>query len=181
MPAISDITAQLASYRGFIGWNGFTDAAGNVRPPVRIELFIKDHPLPMRKPKFTEVITTSQIDPISKLETGFKGIFFGAPDILQVAVSGWIISPIASKQWALKDANGAALSYGNISYAEVVSRYLAGEYNLTVAGAAQRRDPDYYITPYGQQYDKPTVALWDPQYSPTMRKQAFSMTLYLEK
>jgi hypothetical protein len=181
MAAISDIVAQLASYRGFIGWNGFTDGAGNVRPPVRIELFIKDHPLPMRKPKFTEVMSISQIDPRSNLDTAFKGIFFGAPDILQVAFSGWIISPVSNNQWALKDANGTTLNYGNISYTEVISRYLAGEYNLTVSGAARRKDPDYYITPYGQQYDKPVIAIWDPQYSSVRQKQPFTMTLYLEK
>lgn len=170
--AISSIAAQLTDYRGILHWNGYTDGAGNVRPALDVELFIKNHPIPARKPKITEAYSLSQIDSASQKETGFSGLFWGAPEPLQVALEGWLISPVSGNTWATE--------YGNIPYSDIVSNYLMGDYNLTSGGARQRKDPDYYITPYGHRYDKPVIAIWDPQYTVNRRKQSFTMTLYLE-
>lgn len=167
--ALHNVVSQLANYKGILGWDAISGGPG----ATEVELYIKDHPIPVRRTKPTEVANVSQIDPRSNLETAFAGIFFSTPDILQVAISGWLITPTSSNQWST--------SFGNISYGEVVANYISGEYSTTTSGALQRKDPDYYITPYGHRYNKPVIALWDCQYTVFIGKQTFSATLYLEK
>lgn len=179
-----DIVQQLADYRGVLHWDSFSayDNGGVVtRPAVDIPLYIKEHPLPFRKPKPTEIATVPTIDPMSGFDNSWQAVFWGAPDLLQITVSGWIITPIASGAFTPVDAAGSLLNLGNISYAELISAYIEGRMNQTIKGASQRKDPTYYISPQGHKYNNPIIAVWDPQYSPTMRKQPFSMTLYLEK
>lgn len=173
---------QIASYKGFLGWNAFVDGSGVTRPATEVELFIKEHPIPVRRPKVTEVYAKNSIDPMTQYDTGFKAIFYGQPDLLQIQLSGWIITPITSSAWVPADLSGTPLSYaGNISYAEVINNYITGEYNQTSAGAFQRKDPDYYTSPHGQVWTNPIIASWEPEYTVNRRKQAFTLTLWLEK
>lgn len=193
-----DIRSALASYRGFIGWNAFTDGEGTVHPAVRVEVYLKDFQIPSRRMKTTESRTISQIEPISKADMSFAGVFFGLGDVLQTQCSGYIITPtkviysttpvagqpkppVLGYQWDTRDVSGNVLNYGNVSYVEIISSYIAGTMNPTLGGAPQRRDPDYFITPHGHVYDKPIIAAWDPGYTVNQRKQSFSMTLYLER
>lgn len=179
--AIHDAT-YVNRYKGILGWNGGTQLETGVYfPPIEVELFIKEHPIPIRKPKPTEVVTMPQVTPVDRShDTSTAAIFFGAPDLLQLQLSGWIITPKINNQWRVTDTAGNPLNWGNITYAEVIGYLLSGQANMTRGQAMIRRDPDYYISPYGLQYAKPIVAQWEPQYSPNMRKQPFSMTLYLE-
>lgn len=156
--AIHDVVQQLSNYKGILGWTS----------TIEIELFIKNHPIPVRRPKTTELSLVQQIDDNSNLDTAFKGIFFGSPDPLELQLDGWLITPISSHQFNT--------TYGNKSYAEVISGFLSGELN-----SGQRRDPDYYISPYGQKFGSPIISNWEPRYTATMIKQEFSMTLILEK
>lgn len=185
MATRQDIYQQLASYRGILGWEAFTDAQGNNRPKVEVELYIKDHPIPIRKPKLTEINTVTNFHPYESRETNTQALFFGAPDTLQLAISGWIITPIVVSgtgyAFSPKDVSGSVLPYGNVSYAEVIGAYISGKLNLSAVGSYQRKDPDYYISPYGHQFLVPTISVWSPQYAVNMKRQAFSMTLLLEK
>lgn len=182
-----DIAQMVADYRGVLHWNSFSTYSNGVsltRPALDLPLFIKDHPIPVRKPKVTEVVTVPTIDPFSGKDTHASYLFFGSPDILQVVLSGWIITPKAdSTSWgATVDGSQSGTSLGLIekSYGDIVAMYIEGEMNQTIGGAWQRKDPDYYITPHGQRYNNPKIATWDIQYTTNMRKQLFNMTLYLE-
>lgn len=164
-----NVASQLADYRGIFGWDS---------PATEIELYIKDHPIPIRRMRPTEIYSSSQIDPRSQLETAFGGVFFGSSDLLQIAISGFVLTPTYPKSHASYPQFNTP--FGNISYAEVISNFLAGEYSTTSAGALQRYDPDYYITPYGHRYTKPIVAIWECQHTVYQAKQTFNATLYLE-
>lgn len=172
-----DIAQQLTDYRGVLGWN----AVGGKWPAIEIPLYIKDHPLPLRRPKVTEINTAPLNDPVSGYELSTQTIFFGSPDLLQISITGWMITPKSNNQFSPKDISGAALSVGNISYPELVMAFIEGRMNISATGAFNRKDPDYYVTPYGHRYNSPIISAFDASYSPTMKKQTFNMTLLLEK
>lgn len=177
-------------YRGYLGWEGFTDGQSVVVPPMEVELYIQNYQVPIRKPKITEHVTISQIDPVSGHEAGSAGIFYGAPSLLQMELTGWTVTlQDSNKQWILKDRNGTTVSpisgspstfWGNIPYSEVVNVYLSGRINLTANGAYQRRDPDYYISPGGLRYSNPIISAYTSNFQPGVKKQLFTMTLLLE-
>src|ERR1700759_2899692 len=149
----SDINAQLADYRGILGWAQFTDAyTGTVFKAIEIELYFKDFPIAIRKPKVTEINTISVIDHRSQMDRTTNLLFFGAPDILQVSAGGSIVTPTVSKQYTPKALDGTAFPVGNISYGEIVNAFIQGEISRTVAGPGLRVDPAYFISPYGQKY-----------------------------
>ena len=172
-----DIVQQLADYRGVLGWN----AVGGKWPDIEVPLFIQEHPIPLRKPKLTEVALAGITDPISGKELRTHYIFSGAPELLSLAISGWIITPTASGAFTPKDKAGSNLSLGNVSYGEIILAFIEGHMDISSAGAFNRKDPDYYITPYGQKYNSPIIQAFDLSYTPTMKKQQFNMTLLLEK
>lgn len=179
----SDYT-QSASYKGYLGWNAYTEPLNSLsRPAVQIELFIKQMTLPIRNPKVQEMNTNTQFDPVSGKDVSTKGIFYGGPDILQVQLQGFVKTPKnASLQYTPKDASGTLLSgMTGVSYTDLISMYIEGALNQTTGGAWQRDDPDYFISPYGNTYNKPIIAVWEPSYANTNAKQqAFNMTLFLE-
>lgn len=178
----SDIVAQLADYRGVFGWEAFVDSfSGQTRPKIEVSLYIKETTIPMRKRKMTEINTVEQMDHRSQKSTTTALIFQGAPDILQVQISGWIITPYLNGVWTPTDINGTPLPYGNVNYGEIIAAYIEGTLNETPGGALLRRDPDYYISPYGQKYDKPIIATWECQYTVNPKKQTFTAVLYLER
>lgn len=179
----SDITQQLTDYRGVLGWNSWTDPTGASRKAVEVELFCKEHSIPIRKPKFTEVNTLPMLTGLAQQHnTGVQAIFWGAPDILQASVSGWIITPYNSltPEWLPKALDGTSLGCGNLTYGEYVLSLISGFGNTTPAGAPVRKDPNYYVDPYGHKYDNPIIAAFESQLTTNPRKQTFSMTLYLE-
>lgn len=180
-----DIYQQLASYRGYLEWDTFSTAYDNGalvgRPKVVIELYIKETGVPIRKPKVTEINTIPVKDPLSGFDTRAQALFWGAPDILQVSLSGWIITPLSGNSWATVDSAGSALGLGNICYPELIDAYIEGRMNKTINEGTQRRDPDRYITPHGSVYNNPIIAAWDWNFTLNRRKQTFSMTLWLEK
>lgn len=159
----SDIIQQLADYRGVLGWTN----------TIEIPLYLKEHTIPQRKPKPTEINSVSSVDHKTGLDTTTQMLFFGAPDVLQTSISGFILTPWAGNSWSTP--------WGNINYAEVVSYMLEGILNRTPTGRPKRRDPDYYITPYGKKYEKPIIAVWEPAMTNNPKKQTFSATLYLER
>lgn len=185
MAVTQDIVAQLTSYRGLLGWAGFTNGRGDVIPAIEVELFIKEHPIPIRKPKITEVNTLLQKDPGSGLASNTQAIFLGAPDPLTLNLSGWIITPrtaVGGGQYKYdpKALSGTSLNWGNISNAEVITAFLGGRVDVSAAGLGIRRDPDYYVSPQGSKYSYPTVMTWNPSYTVSQKKVAFTMTLGLE-
>lgn len=159
----SDIIEQLADYRGVLGWDS----------SIEIPLFIKDHPIPQRRSRATEITTVPSADHKTGMDVTTQLLFFGAPDILQVSISGFIITPWDGNQWVTP--------FGNVTYGEIVSMFLEGVLNRSPTGYPQRRDPDYYITPYGQKYDKPIISVWDTSMTLHPKKQIFSATIYLER
>lgn len=179
-----DVIAQLADYRGVLHWNGYTDGGGNVRPVVDLPLYIKEHPIPIRKPKLTEISTVTMLDHQTQRDTGVNVLFWGAPEPLTLTLGGWLLTPVVpvtsggltiGHKWSIPE-----YPTQNISYAELISAYIEGRLNLSAGGAWQRRDPDYYISPYGHQFTNPIITTWEPSYQPNMAKQAFNMTLLLE-
>lgn len=177
----SDILAQIADYRGVVGWNAFTEPYNNTaRPAIEVPLYIKEHPIPSRRPKITELASVSDIDSASGFEVSQNYLFRGAPDALQVTISGWTITPMVNSRWDPKDINGNSLNIGDVSYPEIISAYIEGRMNKTLTGGWQRKDPDYYVTPYGQKYTKPIVNSFDPSFTTNPRKHSFSMSLILE-
>lgn len=172
-----DIAQQLADYRGVLGWN----AVSGKWPAIEIPLFIQEHPIAIRKPKILELATYGTADPISGKDQKVHYIFRGAPDLLTLTISGWIITPKVSNAFSPKDKLGADLNIGNISYGEIILAFIEGHMDISAAGSFNRKDPDYYITPYGQQYNGPVIQTFEMQYTPTMKKQSFNMTLLLEK
>lgn len=171
-------------FRGILGWNAFIDGAGNHVPHVEIELFISSYPMPVRKVKATEYSTISQIDPVSQKEIGSAAIFYGPPDVLQMELSGWIITlQDSSRRWKIFASDGTTSltsTFGNIPYSEIINSYLSGVVNLTAGGATQRKDPDYYISPQGYMYNTPLISNYQPTFQPGAKKQMFEMTLFLE-
>lgn len=181
MPTLDQ--TYVTQFRGFLGWNGFTNGQGNTIPPIAVELYINNLALPIRKPKITEHASVSQIDPISGMQIGNAALFYGSPDVLQMELSGWIITlQDTSRNWLIHDANGSSISstFGNIPYSEVINAFLSGRVNVTAGGAPQRKDPDYYISPQGYKYLSPLLANYVPTFGVGAKKQFFQMTLYLE-
>lgn len=179
----TDVTTTLADYRGILHWNAYScyvDGAFTSIPALDIELFIKDHPIPMRKPKISEITTVPTIDPFSQREIGAQGVFFGSPDLLTLALTGFIITPMSGTAWAPLSAAGAALGW-NMTYGEIVDALISGHMNQTIGGANQRKDPAYYISPYGKQYGSPIISTWECNYTVNRRVEQFSATLFLEK
>lgn len=176
---------QQSSFKGYIGWNAFTEALNNVsRPAVQVELRIKEHGIPVRQPKIQEIVTASRFDPVEQRDISTAGMFYGAPDLLQVTISGVILTPKdSSDRYSPKDANGVALAnMTNMTYADIIQMYIEGSINRTIGGAWQRKDPDYFISPYGNTYSRPVIMTWEPGFVNTSSKlQSFSMTLALEK
>lgn len=179
----------LYPFRSRLVWNAYINSAGVSIPRIEIEMFIKDYPIPVRKPKLTEINTLTQPDPVTGHERNAQGLFFGAPEPLQVSFSGWIITPVTpvysgatviGYKWRPVDYTGAALGWGNISYTQVISAFIQGELNPTTNGSLRRKDPDSFIAPYGQSFQNPVITSFSPQESVNMKKQAFSMTLLLE-
>lgn len=183
MTVQQDITAQLASYKGLLGWEAFTAPDGQFRPKVEIELFCKEHGIPIRKPRVTEA-SSVQMEDSQGYDVATRAIFMGAPELLTIQVSGWVVTPVTSTgQWATKDFNGNALTgdYANLTNAEIVCAYIEGELNRTSNQAWRRKDPDYYVSPYGHKYNKPIIVSWEPQYTVHPKKQMFTMVLQLER
>lgn len=177
----SDIYAQLADYRGVLAFPQVTEPySGTVYKSFEVELYFKDFPIPIRKPKVTEISTVSSIDPRSNFDFSTNLIFFGAPDILQVTGSGFIITPTSNKQFVPKATDGTTLPVGNVSCGELVSAYLQGELNRSIRGGFQRVDPSYFISPYGQQYSNPIIFSWELSATVTQRKHQFTIGMYLE-
>lgn len=178
-----DIAAYVSDYRGVLGWNGFFDGLGTGQNAVEVDLYIKEHPIPQRRLKYSEINTMQHIDPYSKLDTAVHAVFEQAPDPLSVQIQGWMITPwsSSSNSWATKDTSGNVLFSGTLCYPEIIQLYLDGGMNLNSAGVWQRKDPDYYITPYGQRYANPIIGSYDFSATPNPKKHQFSMLIYLER
>lgn len=172
----SNVSRQLESYKGILGWK----AEAGKWPDIEIPLFIKNHPIPVRKPKITEINTVSVVDPMCFKEIGTAVFFAGTPDRLQLNLDGWLITPRFNKEFVPVDTNGAPLSFGNVTYGEIISAFIQGQMEQTPNEVLKRRDPDYYISPYGHEFLNPIIGNWSTQYSPVPIKQPFSLTLYLE-
>lgn len=183
--AVSSDFTQSSSYKGYIGWNAYTEALNSkARPAVQIELWLKSHTIPTRVPKVQEVITNTQFEPTEQRDVSTGGIFYGGPELLTVQLQGYVKTPKnASLQYTPKDASGTLITLmAGASYLDVISMYIEGALNRTIGGAWQRKDPDYFISPYGNTYINPVISVWEPQYSTTTAKQQpFSMTLILER
>lgn len=179
-----DIDEQTTDYRGVFGWNAFTQPLGNTsRPAIEIELFIKEHSVPVRKKKLTEINSVSLTDPVSQSEVGTQAIFEGSPEILTVTLSGWVSTPIAGGVFTPKDKDGNIwTAAAGLTYAEIVSAMLEGQLDQTIGKAYRRKDPDYFISPYGHKYTKPIISVWEAEgVASYAKKQAFNATLLLEK
>lgn len=179
----SDVAAQIADYRGVLGWNSFTNAFGTLIPAIEVALYCKEHSIPSRKPKFTELYSAPMLigDGTKLWNNQLRVIFEGSPDPLAVDISGWIITPTSNNKWAPVSKTGATLNLGNVSYADIVTMFITGQMTPTVSGYVERKDPDYYISPYGQQYVDPVIISWEPSYAPVQKKQPFTLSMYLEK
>lgn len=178
-----DVYQQLADYRGVLKWNGYTDGIGRTFPAIDIPLYVKSHQIPVRKPKITELMSgpLATVTGSYILDAGINVIFEGAPDSLTMDVSGFIITPTSNGQWAPVDASGNPLNIGNVSYVDLVTMFLNGDMFQNVSNYIERKDPDFYVTPYGQEYINPIISNWVPTYQPQMKRQQFDMTLILEK
>lgn len=178
-----DIASYVADYRGALGWSAFTNGFGVSFNSIEVSLYIKDHPVPQRKLKYTEINTVQQIDPYSHLDTSVHGVFPQAPEPLSVSISGWMITPWSSSTntWATKDTSGTTLFSGALCYPEIIQFFLDGGMNPNSAGVWQRKDPDYYITPYGMRYNHPIVGSYEFSATTNPKKHQFSMLLYLER
>ncbi len=182
----SDIYQTLASYKGILGWAGYTDGGGTVVPTIEIELFCKEVSKPIRKQKMTEISTIQTTVPVSAT-AGYDGssktIFWGAPDLLQTSLSGWTITPVVASHYDPRAADGTSLysTFGNVTHSEIVSALIEGRLDLDSTGRPRSRHPNYYISPYGHQYIDPIISVWEPGHTPSPKKQTFSCTLYLEQ
>lgn len=176
---------QQASYKGLVGWNSYTEPLNSTaRPAIEIELFVKDHSIPVRQLKTQEVVTATRFEPVEERDVSTAGIFYGSPELLQVTLSGVLKTPKnSSLRFAPKDKSGTLLSgMTNLTYGDIITMFLQGALNRTIGGAFQRKDPDYFISPYGNTYTSPIISVWEPGYVNTSSKmQSFSMTLLLEK
>lgn len=183
MAVKADFTQQ-SSYKGLLGWNAYTEALNSTaRPAVEIELWLKEYSIPIRQPKIQEVATATQFDPIGQRDISTAGIIYGGPDVLQVTMTGFLKTPKDSGLlFAPVDKSGAALSgMSDMTYGDIITMYIEGSLNKTVGGAWMRKDPDYFISPYGNTYTDPVIMSWEPSFVNTNSKlQSFSTTLMLE-
>lgn len=183
----NNATIQLQQYGGLLVWEEYTEVySGGWRPQMQIPLYIKDFPIPFRNRKNQEVYTRPSQEHITGTETTTKMLFEGAPDILQVQFTGFILTPWDGSTWQLYIDGRATLGgltpiYSGFTYGEAVEMYVNGQMNRQVTGRPKRRDPDYFVAPYGQKYINPVIASWDTAFTVNPRKQTFSCALYLER
>lgn len=179
----------VPDYRGVFGWNeysarNFADPDNEkIQPAFEVELFLKEHSIPIRKKKITEVTTIGSITG-EGIEGGTQMVLEGAPELLTVSLAGWTRTPInAQGHYAPTDLEGNEVAdLAGYSYSEIVSLYIEGHMNLTPFRALQRKDPDYFITPYGQKYLNPTISVWEsaPQ-AGQPKKHNLTATVLLER
>lgn len=162
-------------------------------PVTLIPLYVKEHPVPVRKPKVTEINTMPMMDPSSQFETSVNVLFFGVPEVLQVAISGWMITPMTTTtdpanggtayQWNPTHdgtSTGTSLGLPGVNYGDLICAYLEGRMSRNAEGRWFRQDPVLYIDPYGRAYPKAIISTFEPGLGVVAKKQDFSMTLFLE-
>ena len=176
---------QLADYRGVLTF----PSPNGVLPQVTIPLFIKDHPVPARNPKVSEVIT--EPSPLTTWGTSTAAVFYGTMDPLVLDLSGWLITPtsvVGSMTLWDPTHNGEKVSRGgtslglqNWSYGDVITAYLEGSILATSAGYWDPVHPLSYTDPYGRQYNSPIVTAFNYNYARPHKKQTFTLSLWLEQ
>ena len=192
MPIKFDWSAQVADYRGLLTFPQVTDAGTATPityPSITIPLYIKEHPIPVRAPKITEVNTLPVALPNATWQTGYSAMFFGAPSPLSLQLSGWVITPTTPinriSTWdpttdgRFKKEGGTSLGLLNWSYGDLITAYLDGRMNRTDQ-IWKRVDPISYTDPYGRVYTSPIVTSFEYNYVQPQKKQTFSLELWLE-
>lgn len=164
---------NITKYEGHLVWEAASTTIGQ---RLEIPLFIKDHPIPIRKPKVTEIHTVDTRDHRTGTDVSTHVLFAAAPEILQVSISGWLITPWIGTRWDPKNDVGTSIyaTVGNLHYGEIIGYLLEGRYG-------GRKDPDYYYSPYGMSYEKPVISTWDFGVTVNPRKQTFQSTIFLER
>jgi hypothetical protein len=169
--------AYVKDFRGLLGWAAWPGQTQE----FQVELFIKDHPIAGRNLTPTEISTQPAFDAISQKDVSTQALFFGAPEMLQINCSGWLITPITNGQLQPKGLDGVDIANTTgMSNGEVVNAFLDGRMITGAGGAGIRYDPTYYITPYGQRFNNPKIMNFDVQFTTVQRKQSFTMGIYLE-
>lgn len=182
-----DWESQLADYTGKLTFAASTSYASTVTIP----LFIKSHPVPVRNPKIVEIATLpSQLD-AGTWEVSQAALFYGASDPLVLELSGWMITPTTKSgadtilaPTADGSASGTSMgsSFYHWSYGDLICAYMEGRMNPTTNGNVwSKQDPLYYTDPYGRRYSKPTIMAFDFSHVKPVKKQNFSLTLWLDK
>lgn len=177
---------QTADYRGLLAFDTVTDAKSSVTyPQVTIPLFLREMPIPVRQPKITEVNTANSFS--STYQKGFHGLFYGTPEPLIVQVSGWLITPTTGtpKIWTPTSdgtqnfANSLGLTH--VSYGELILAYIEGRMQRESTGAGHPKHPSIYVDPYGNVYANPVITSFEASFTPILKKQMFSMSIWLEQ
>lgn len=173
------------SYGGALAFPGTTESSYTV-PSCVIPLYIKSYSVPTRKPKFSEVATSAMKD-AGNFNISAQYVFEGQPEPLQTTLSGFFITPTAlyggKNIWNPTDnglATGSALGLLGMSYPELVAAYTEGRASVNASGYGTRINPTYFIDPYGTTYNTVRIVQFDSAFTPTYKRQTFTMTLALE-
>ena len=178
----TDWINQLADYRGVLTFPGFSSAT-----PVNIPLYIKQHPIPVRKPKVSEITTIPTTLPAAApaWTSATGAVFYGSSEPLTLQLQGWVITPTISTtiNWdPTYDGSFGGVSLGLLdwSYGDVICGYMEGRLGANSIGLWQQNDPVSYTDPYGRQYASPVITAFDYEYVNPHKKQSFNLTLWLE-
>lgn len=177
-----------------------TDAAkGTTYPSVTIPLFLGALPIAVRTPRINEVDTLIYNDGGASI--GFQAGFYGTPDPLKLQVSGWFITPTTpvfcntfTPAGALTggvfkvpvptiDGASSSTQLTNLTgttYADLIYAYVEGRMSVDANKRGTRVDPTSFCDGYGNVYSSPKLLSMDCTFTPTSKKQTFTMTLWIE-
>lgn len=172
-------------YGGSLAFS-LTDQGDYTVPACVIPLYIKSYAVPSRKPKFSEVATSRMID-AGSFSISAQYVFESQPEPLQTALSGFFITPTAlhngKRLWNPTidgSSTGTSLGLLGMSYAEIIMAYTEGRATVNSAGYGTRINPSYFVDPYGTTYNTVRIVSFESTFTPTYKRQTFTMTLALE-
>lgn len=178
---------QNIDYAATLNFDSVRDnKMGVTYPQVSIPLFLKELPIPVRQPKIVEVNTANSFS--GTYQKGFHGLFYGTPEPLIVQVSGWLRTPTTGSPKIWTPTSDGSQNFGNalaglshVSYGELILAYIEGRMQREASGAGYPKHPSIYIDPYGNVYANPVITSFEAAFTPILKKQTFSMSIWLEQ
>lgn len=155
--------------------------SGKSYPSVTIPLFASEYSVPVRTPKIQEINVQSPAN--IGFDDHYSGTFYGAPEPLKAQFGGFVRTPVINNVWSPTvdgTRNGVSLGLTYVNNVELVLAYIEGRMSRGSTGLGVRVDPTSFTDPYGNVYSNPVILSFEGAITAVMKKQTFTIQLWLE-